>query len=66
MILRPERVASGCALVGFPRYYARFGFVVAPEHLPPGLPADYFMLLRFGAEGPASPIQFHPAFATAA
>ena len=56
-----ERGARGCILVGDPAFYGRFGFRLSPDHCPPGLPADYFMIASFG-EIPEGTFAFHPAF----
>ena len=57
-----ELSASGCALVGNTKYYARFGFVAVPGNAPPGVPSDHFMVLTLGSELPQTLIGFHGAF----
>ncbi len=54
--------ASGCILTGDPAYYTRFGFAVSPENVPPGEPAEYFMVKLLDGELPSGPIHFHEAF----
>lgn len=54
--------AVGCILVGNPDYYCRFGFALAPEHVPEGQPEAYFQMLCFTGHLPAGPVQFHRAF----
>lgn len=57
-----ELGAAGCILTGDPAYYSRFGFRLAPANVPPGQPAEYFMVKRLRGELPAGPIAFHEAF----
>lgn len=54
--------AAGCILTGDPRYYSRHGYVPAPDHCPPGEPAQYFQLLPLAGEVPPGPFGFHPLF----
>ena len=55
--------AVGCILVGDPRYYARFGFQLAPEHAPSRQPEEYFMVKSLSEEpGQIPPLDFHPVF----
>lgn len=54
--------ASGCALVGDPDYYGRFGFENYPQLIHDGVPQEVFLLLPFGTEVPSGRVQFHPAF----
>lgn len=60
-----ERGATGCVLLGDPRYYGRFGFVVTPQCAPPENPAEHFQVLPFGETPPRERVVFHPAFAAA-
>ncbi|MGE0626156.1 MAG: GNAT family N-acetyltransferase [Pseudomonadales bacterium] len=53
---------SGCILTGDPRFYARFGFNLAPSLTPPGEPPEYFMVKLICGQGPTRPISFHRAF----
>lgn len=61
-----QRIADlggeGCVLVGDPRYYCRFGFVVAPAHCPDHEPAQYFQVKQIGGKNPVGKFSFHPAF----
>lgn len=54
--------AAGCALVGNPAYYGRFGFMPFPELAPEGEPAEYFQILPLRVEKPDVVIGFHPLF----
>jgi putative acetyltransferase len=54
--------AAGCVLVGNPKYYQRFGFVVTPNLAPEGQPKEYFQVLPLGCADPKSVIAFHPLF----
>lgn len=54
--------AAGVMLVGDPAYYARFGFVTAPECTPPGQPSEYFQMLPLAAKRPTTGLDFHGAF----
>jgi putative acetyltransferase len=56
------QAARGCILTGNPAYYARFGFVAAPEHAPVGVPAQYFMVLMLKGACPPGRFAFHPVF----
>lgn len=54
--------ATGCILTGDPDYYARFGFVLAPELAPPGEPAEFFQVKLLNGTIPSGRIHFDPAF----
>jgi putative acetyltransferase len=54
--------ASGCALVGDPGYYARFGFRNSPSLTYEGVPHEFFLVLPFGGEIPRGVVVFHGAF----
>ena len=54
--------AQGCALVGEPAYYARFGFKADAALLLPGVPPEYFLSLPLGAARAGGTVVFHPAF----
>lgn len=54
--------AQGCALVGDPNYYQRFGFRNYPELIFKGIPQEYFLLLPFNEIIPQGIIEFHEAF----
>jgi putative acetyltransferase len=57
-----EMGAKGCALVGDPNYYSRFGFRNYPELVHEGVPPEFFMALPFGDEVPTGTVTFHQAF----
>ena len=54
--------ASGCVLLGEPRYYSRFGFQVDPNLNLPGVPPEYFQALSFGTSKPRGTVSYHAAF----
>jgi putative acetyltransferase len=54
--------ASGCVLLGDPKYYNRFRFAVVPNLTLPGVPLDYFQALSFGASNPRGTVSYHAAF----
>jgi putative acetyltransferase len=58
--------AAGCALVGDPAYYQRFGFKPEPGLVYPGIPAEYFQVLAFGSSIPQGEVTFHEAFSAVA
>ena len=53
---------KGCALVGDPAYYGRFGFVADPALVLPGVPPQYFQVVRLAGAMPRGVVTFHPAF----
>lgn len=57
-----ENGARGCALVGDPSYYKRFGFKNTSELIHEGISQEFFMILPFGNDDPSGTIQFHTAF----
>jgi putative acetyltransferase len=57
-----ERAASGCVLLGDPRYYSRFGFQVDSNLSLPGVPSEYFQALSFGTSHPRGVVSYHAAF----
>jgi putative acetyltransferase len=57
-----EQGAAGCALVGNPDYYNRFGFRPFPALTPSGEPAEYFQILPLAVSEPRSVVGFHPLF----
>ena len=57
-----DRGAAGCLLVGDPAYYRRFGFRPVPGLVYPGVPAENFMAVSFGAAVPQGVATFDPAF----
>jgi putative acetyltransferase len=54
--------ASGCVLLGDPRYYNRFGFQVDPNLKLPGVAPEYFQALSFGGSNPRGVVSYHVAF----
>jgi len=54
--------AKGCALVGDPDYYERFGFRSVPELTHEGVPQRNLLLLPFGESRPQGIVEFHPGF----
>ena len=54
--------ASGCVLVGSPKFYPRFGFRQCETLTYPDLPIEYFMFLLLLGEMPSGIVRFHPAF----
>jgi len=57
-----ERSAEGCALIGDPRYYSRFGFVSNGEVTYSDVPNDIVQWLSFGEQRPTGELIFHSAF----
>ena len=55
------RAASGCVLLGDPRYYNRFGFRVDPNLTLPGVPPDYFQTVAFGTIRPQGMVFYQPS-----
>ena len=53
---------AGCALVGDPAYYARFGFKAEPALVLPGVPPEYFQVVSLAGPVPHGSVTFHPAF----
>lgn len=54
--------AQGCALVGDPEYYRRFGFRNYPALVHDGVPPEVFLVLPFNGRVPQGHVNFHPAF----
>jgi len=54
--------AWGCILTGDPKFYARFGFVLSPDHCPLNEPQEYFMLRLMRENSPVGTFSFHKAF----
>jgi len=54
--------AKGCALVGDPDYYRRFGFRNCPQMIHEGIPQEVFLTLPFAEEIPEGIVEFHPGF----
>jgi putative acetyltransferase len=57
-----ERGASGCVLLGEPRYYNRFGFRADPNLKLSGVPPEYFQAIAFDGSQPRGNISYHGAF----
>lgn len=57
-----EMGGQGCALVGDPNYYARFGFRNYSELIHEGVPQEVFVVLPFTDTVPHGIVEFHEAF----
>ena len=53
---------QGCALVGDPNYYKRFGFRNYPELVHEGVPQEVFLVLPFTEKIPKGIVAFHEGF----
>jgi putative acetyltransferase len=53
---------QGCALVGEPDYYKRFGFKNIPDLIHEGLPQEVFLALPFSKKIPRGTVAFHKGF----
>jgi putative acetyltransferase len=53
---------QGCALVGDPKYYKRFGFKNFPELVYEGVPQDFFLVLPLSEKIPQGTVVFHEGF----
>lgn len=53
---------QGCALVGDPNYYKRFGFRNVPELIHEGVPQEVFLVLPFTEKIPQGIVVFHEGF----
>lgn len=53
---------KGCALVGDPAYYPRFGFKNIPGLIHEGVPAEVFFALDFDGSIPQGTVTFHEGF----
>jgi putative acetyltransferase len=60
--LLKELGGQGCALVGDPNYYNRFGFKNYPELIHEGVPQEVFLALPFTEKVPRGIIIFHEGF----
>lgn len=60
--LLKNKGAQGCALVGDPSYYQRFGFKNYPELIYEGIPQEFFLILPFTQKIPQGIIVFHDGF----
>ena len=52
----------GCALVGDPKYYNRFGFKNIPELIHEDIPQEVFLVLPFTNNIPEGVVLFHKGF----
>lgn len=59
--LRARR-AAGCVVLGEPEYYGRFGFRADPDFVLPGVPPEYFQVIRFTPGAGGGTVAYHPAF----
>lgn len=53
---------QGCALVGYPDYYKRFGFKNYPGLIHEGIPQEFFLVLPFYENTPKGKVEFHEGF----
>ncbi len=60
--LLKELGGQGCALVGDPNYYKRFGFHNFPELVHEGIPQEVFLALPFTEKVPQGIVVFHKGF----
>jgi len=60
--LLKELGGQGCALVGDPNYYKRFGFHNFPELIHEGVPQEVFLALPFTEKVPHGIVVFHKGF----
>jgi len=60
--LLKELGGQGCALVGDPNYYKRFGFKNYPEMIHEGIPQEVFLVLPFTEKIPKGTVVFHEGF----
>jgi putative acetyltransferase len=54
--------AKGCALVGHPDFYKRFGFRNLPQLVHEGIPQEFFLVLPLTNEIPGGTVTFHESF----
>jgi putative acetyltransferase len=57
-----ELGGQGCALVGDPNYYKRFGFKNDPDLVHEGVPPEVFLALSFNEKVPKGIVRFHEGF----
>jgi len=57
-----ELGGQGCALVGDPNYYERFGFRNIPDLVHEGIPQEVFLVLPFTENVPQGTVVFHKGF----
>src|SRR3989339_1594331 len=54
--------SNGCALVGLPSYYDRFGFKNHPQLIHEGIPQEVFVAKPLSGKVPSGTVEFHQAF----
>lgn len=54
--------SKGCALIGIPTYYYRFGFINYPRLIHEGVPQAVFVAKSFLGQVPKGTLEFHQAF----
>ncbi|NTU68448.1 MAG: N-acetyltransferase [Chlorobiaceae bacterium] len=57
-----EMGGNGCALVGDPNYYIRFGFHNLPKLIHQGIPQEVFLALPFAEPAPEGFVEFNEGF----
>lgn len=57
--------AAGCAVLGDPNYYGRFGFQSLPYLRFPGVTGEYFQVLPLANNTPKGEVSYHRAFTLA-
>ncbi|MFC1877992.1 GNAT family N-acetyltransferase [Thermodesulfobacteriota bacterium] len=62
LFMLKEIGGQGCALVGPPDYYKRFGFKNYPELVHEGIPQEVFLALSFTEKMPNGTVVFHEGF----
>jgi len=60
--LLKEMGGQGCALVGDPNYYKKFGFKNYPELIHERIPQEVFLVLPFAEKVPKGIVVFHEGF----
>ena len=62
LTLLNSMVSKGCALVGLPTYYHRFGFTHHPQLTHEGIPQEVFVTKSLVERVPSGTVEFHQAF----
>lgn len=57
-----ELGASGCVVLGEPKYYSRFGFKAESRLVLPDVPPEYFQAVSFDGQLPTGVVSYHQAF----
>ena len=60
--LLKDMEGQGCALVGSPDYYKKFGFKNYPKMIHEGIPQEVFLVLSFNEKTPKGTVSFHEGF----